>query len=203
MWVFFRSDLKDCVALFRSRRHLHDTKSKRYQYVSEALGGLYLQYDKKYWWWEIVIVLHKMIMTGAMCVVAQGSSAQLLIAVIVMLIYMLVVLKAAPFIEQSEDLSSFISCLCLTLTYVGGFALISEVDKRDIDGNKLDPTYEQDTLAYLLIGMNAICLIIEVAIFFIIDVGGCVGDLIRARRTLQNSGALSTTGKFFFLHLFV
>ena len=136
------------------------------------------------------------IMTGAMCVVAQGSSAQLLIAVLVMVVYMLVILKTSPFVEDSEDISSFISIFTLTLTYIGGFALISEVNKRDANGEALAPTYKVDTLALLLVGMNVTCLVIELAIFLVIDVGGCVGAVILAQRQLQRSNALNETPMF-------
>ena len=61
----------------------------------------------------MVVILEKMVMTGAMCVVAQGSAIQLAVATIVMLLYMLLVLKTAPFEEDSEDWSSFIGCFAL------------------------------------------------------------------------------------------
>ena len=51
----------------------------------------------------MVVILHKIIMTGALCVTAQGSSLQLLIAVITQQFYMLLVLKTAPYEEDTED----------------------------------------------------------------------------------------------------
>ena len=65
---------------------------------------------------EMVVILHKIIMTGALCVTAQGSSLQLLIAVLTQKFYMLLVLKTAPYEEDTEDWTSFISSFCLTLT---------------------------------------------------------------------------------------
>jgi hypothetical protein len=105
---------------------------------------------------------------------------------------MLLVLKTAPFVENSEDLSSFIACFTLTLTFVGGFALISEADK---DANA-ERTYDPDLLAYLLIGINVACVIIELSIFVIVDVGGCVGSLVKAQRALKHSDALGNTAMF-------
>jgi len=186
------------VWLFQSRKYLHNAgepeteQRKKHEHVKSSLGGLYLQYEPEYWWFEVVIIMHKMIMTGAMCVVAQGSSAQLLIAVLIMIVYMLTVLKTAPFVEDSEDVSSFIAVFTLTLTYIGGFALISEVNNR----GDVESTYKTDTLAIMLVGLNVVCLIVELAIFLIIDVGGCVGDVMKAQKQLQQSNALNETPMF-------
>ena len=139
----------------------------------------------------MVVILQKMIMTGAMCVVAQGSSVQLLIAILVMLMYMLLgkknlfclyngcffcselfvflsffflaVLKTAPFEADSEDWSAFVACVALTLTTIGGFALIMD-----------DPatrTYESAVLAVILIGINVLCIVIEILIVVVVDCG--------------------------------
>jgi len=102
-------------------------------------------------------------MTGAMVVVAPGSSVQLLIAVLVMLWYLMIVLKTAPYEEDSEDWSSFIACVALTLTCIGGFALI--MDKQT------DRTYEDSLLAVILIGINVFCIALDIAIVVIIDCG--------------------------------
>jgi hypothetical protein len=147
----------------------------------------------------MVVILQKMIMTGAMCVVAQGSSVQLLIAILVMLMYMLLgklknnlfclyvgcffgsellvflscflaVLKTAPFQADSEDWSAFVACVALTLTTIGGFALIMD-----------DPTtrtYESAVLAVILIGINVLCIVIEILIVVVVDCGAyerCTG----------------------------
>ena len=111
----------------------------------------------------MVVVLEKMIMTGAMCVIAPGSSLQLLVAVLVTLIYMLLVLKTAPYNEDSEDYTSFIACLTLTLTTVGGFALITD--------NLSTPTYESQLLGAVLIAMSVCCIAAEIGIVVLIDCG--------------------------------
>ena len=90
-----------------------------------------------------------------MCVIAQGSSVQLLIAILVMLFYMLLVLKTAPY--------AFIACVALTLTTIGGFALITD-----------DPTirtYESTVLTIVLIGINVICFVLEIILVVVFDCG--------------------------------
>ena len=131
--------------------------------MKASFGGLYLQYEEKYWWFEMVVVLQKMIMTGAMCVIAPGSSLQLLAAVLVTLIYMLLVLKTAPYGEDSEDYTSFVACLTLTLTTVGGLLLIMD--------NLSTPTYESQVLGALLIAMSVCCIAVEIGIVVLIDCG--------------------------------
>ena len=111
----------------------------------------------------MVVILQKMIMTGAMCVVAQGSSVQLLIAIMVMLFYMLLVLKTAPFKEDSEDWSAFVACVALTLTTIGGFALVTD--------KATDRTYESAVLAVILIGINLACLGTDFIIVLVVDCG--------------------------------
>ena len=103
-------------------------------------------------------------MTGAMCVVAPGSSVQLLLAVLVMLIYTMTILKTAPYEEDTEDWSSFIACSALTLTTIGGFALIMD------DPNA--PTYETILLSHLLIGINIVCFAIDILIVVVFDCDG-------------------------------
>ena len=109
----------------------------------------------------MVIIIQKMLMTGAMCVIAPGSSLQLLVAVLVTLIYMLLVLKTAPYEEDSEDHTSFVACLTLTLTTVGGLLLITDIGKT--------PTYESTLLGGLLVGMAISCIVVEIGIVVLFD----------------------------------
>ena len=112
----------------------------------------------------MVVILQKMVMTGAMCVVAQGSSVQLLIAILVMLSYMLLVLKTAPYEEDSEDWSAFVACVALTLTTIGGFALMTD--------NQNARTYESKVLGLILIGINGVCIALEIIIVVVFDCDG-------------------------------
>ena len=102
-------------------------------------------------------------MTSAICVIAPGSSLQLLVAVLVTLIYMLMVLKTAPYEEDSEDYTSFVACLTLTLTTIGGLLLIMD--------NLSTPTYQSQVLGALLIAMSVCCIAAEIGIVVLIDCG--------------------------------
>ena len=149
--------------LYKNRRHLFDKTSKEYERVTASLGGLYLQYEEKYWWFEMVVIIQKMFMTGAMCVIAPGSSLQLLIALLVTLMYMLLVLKTAPYEEDSEDYSSFMACLTLTITTIGGFALIMD----DLN----TPTYESEIVGIVLISITVCCIFVHIGIVVLLDCG--------------------------------
>jgi len=111
----------------------------------------------------MVIILHKMIMTGAMCIVAPGSSIQLLVAVLIQMFYMLLVLKVAPYENASEDYTSIVASLCLTMTMIGGFALITD--------NPSNQTYQTNLLGIVLIGQNIFCITIDILIVIWFDCG--------------------------------
>ena len=102
-------------------------------------------------------------MTGAMCVVAQGSAIQLAVATIVMLLYMLLVLKTAPFEEDSEDWSSFIGCFALCLTSFCGLCLIMD--------DPLDPAFDSNVMMVILITLNALAMMIQIGIVVLLDGG--------------------------------
>ena len=114
-------------------------------------------------WFEMAVMIEKMVMTGAMCVVAQGSSVQLLIAILIMQFYMLLVLKTAPYEADSEDWTAFIACVALTLTTIGGFALIMD--------DPTQRTYESTVLTIVLIGINAVCFTLDILIVIVFDCG--------------------------------
>ena len=77
----------------------------------------------------------------------------------------LAVLKTAPFEADSEDWTAFVACVALTLTTIGGFALIMD-----------DPTtrtYESYVLAIVLIGINVVCIALEIFIVVVFDCNAC------------------------------
>ena len=79
------------------------------------------------------------------------------------LFFFLAVLKTAPFEADSEDWTAFVACVALTLTTLGGFALITD-----------DPTtrtYESAVLAVILIGINVLCTATEILIVVFVDCG--------------------------------
>ena len=160
------------IVLWRSRKYLHNVDSPHHEIVKSRLGALYLQYEPQYWWFELVIILEKMVMTGAMCVVAQGSALQLVVANIVMLLYMLLVLKTAPFEEDSEDWSSFVGCFALCITTLGGLCLIMD--------DPLDPTFDSNVMMILLVALNILSMSVQLGIMVLLDCG--VWDRLCMRR---------------------
>ena len=124
-----------------------------------TLGGLYAQYEPRFWWFELANLLTKMLMTGALVIAAPGSPVQLLAATLVMLGSVLLVLKTSPFVEDGEDVMSFVSTLSLVLTTLGGFTLIMDQRAKDDDGNHT-PTFDADAIGVGLVVLN--CLVITV-----------------------------------------
>ena len=136
----------------------------------------------------MAVMIEKMVMTGAMCVVAQGSSVQLLIAILIMQFYMLLVLKTAPYEADSEDWTAFIACVALTLTTIGGFALIMD--------DPTQRTYESTVLTIVLIGINAVCFALDILIVIVFDCGtyerctGGNGNDAKSSKATNNSKVL-------------
>ena len=100
-----------------------------------------------------------------------------------LLSYFLAVLKTAPFEADSEDWTAFVACVALTLTTIGGFALITD-----------DPTtrtYGSAVLAVILIGINVFCIAIEILIVVFVDCG--LGE--RCQRRCRGGGGDEKTGK--------
>jgi hypothetical protein len=98
------------------------------------------------------------------------------------LFFFLAVLKTAPFEADSEDWTAFVACVALTLTTLGGFALITD-----------DPTtrtYESAVLAVILIGINVFCIAIEILIVVFVDCG--LGK--RCQRRWRGGGGDEKTG---------
>jgi hypothetical protein len=73
-------------------------------------------------------------MTGALCVIGENSTKPL-IAVLFQLAFLLIVLKTAPYEDDDDDLSSFISSLAIVLTCLCGFALSASRD--EFSGNAI------------------------------------------------------------------
>ena len=98
------------------------------------------------------------------------------------LFFFLAVLKTAPFEADSEDWTAFVACVALTLTTIGGFALIMD-----------DPTtrtYESAVLAVILIGINVLCIATEILIVVFVDCG--LGE--RCQRYCRGGGGVEKTG---------
>ena len=91
-------------------------------------------------------------------------------------------MKTAPFEAASEDWSSFVACVALTLTTIGGFALITD--------EPTTRTYESAVLAVILIGINVFCIAIEILIVVFVDCG--LGE--RCQRCCRGGGGDEKTG---------
>ena len=107
------------MLLWCNKKHLHDEESLRHHYVETAFGGLYTQFEPQYWWFELVNLLNKTLMCGGLAMLAPGTSYQILFAVIIMLLHLLVVLKLAPYVKDTEDWSCIICTMSLMLTSLG------------------------------------------------------------------------------------
>jgi hypothetical protein len=117
------------VIIWRNRKRLHEPK------IESMYGDLYRQYESSWAFWEVCLQLQKCLLTGAMVAIAPGSPLQLLIATCVCLAYLLLVLHAAPYKGDLEDRLAFLVSLCLTISLLFGFALITD----DPDNTTFDP----------------------------------------------------------------
>jgi hypothetical protein len=144
------------LSLWRRRGALFDARAPGHAETVAALGGLYLQFDHEYWYFQMLDMLMKCFMTGAMCIVSPGTPMQLAIGTLCLLFWLLLVLKTAPFLKDSEDRSSFASSLALTLTSFAGFALIMD--------DPVAPTFPAASIAVVLIVVNALCLAFQLTV---------------------------------------
>ena len=120
-------------------------------------------------------------MCGGLVVLSPGSPSQVLCAVLIMLFHMLVVLRASPFLRDSEDVSSFISSLGLTLMYLG--ALQSSNEKSYANANLSYASAILDVLPIVCIG-------VVLGIMFVMDCGVC-NVCLRACRKSESEGKAS------------
>ena len=116
--------------LFKNRKHLWDLNSPKHAGVKTELGGLYQQYEPKFWWFELVVISNKMMMTGGLSVVEPGSPVQLVLALLTMQSLLLITLKLGPFESFMDDVVAFLSSMALSLTTLGGLALIMDDEEE-------------------------------------------------------------------------
>merc|ERR1711865_340036 len=169
------------VLMFRNRKILHDETSSKHRAMKNALGGLYIQYEPEYWWFELAILLNKTMMCGGLVVLNPGSPTQVVCAILIMLFHLLLVLKTAPYVSDSEDWTAFASSLGLTLTYVG--ALLKMLKDRQRD------EYDVNELNYADTAMNCLpiaCVAIVVLIMIFVDCS--VWKYMRGKKRKQNNG---------------
>jgi len=172
--------------LWHNKKHLHDASSPKHQLIQNALGGMYTQYEPKYWWFEIFLLINKTMMCGGLVMFQPGTSIQVLVGTLIMLCHLLVVLKMSPFESDGEDMSSFLSSLTLTLTTLGGFALMT--DKPDPGESK---TFDSEALAYVLVGISIACIVSQILITIFIDCG--LWDCMTNKKSDGEGGTCTTT----------
>ncbi len=107
-----------------------------------------MQYEPRYYYWEVTVILKKMLLTGAMTIIAAGSSAQLVIALVIVLFNMVLVLKAGPYVDATDDYLASLTSLQMLMTLLGGIMI--KTDNPD------DPTYDPAMLEGLLIAINSL-----------------------------------------------
>ena len=113
-----------------------------------------------------MILVNKTMMCGGLVVLSPGSPSQVVCAILIMVFHMLLVLKIAPYINNSEDWSSFSSSLGLTMTYIG--ALIQMLQSRQRE------EFNLKELRYVGIAMDVLpimCVSIVVVIMIFVDCG--------------------------------
>ena len=99
-------------------------------------------------------------------VLNPGSPTQVVCAILIMLFHLLLVLKTAPYVSDSEDWSAFASALGLTLTYVGALIkMLQEQRRKEYDVSELN--YADTAIDVLPIA----CVAIVVVIMIFVDCG--------------------------------
>ena len=100
---------------------------------------------------------------GGLVMTSPGTSLQVLIAILIMLSHLLIVLKLSPYENQSEDWTSFLASLTLTLTTIGGFALMTS------------PEFQSETnsggMGVVLVAISVLCLVSQIGITIFMDCG--------------------------------
>ena len=124
-------------------------------------------------------------MCGGLVVLNPGSPTQVVCAILIMQFHLLLVLKTAPYVSDSEDWSAFASALGLTLTYVGALIKMLQEQRRK--------EYDVSELHYADTAMNVLpiaCVAIVVVIMIFVDCGlwNCMSGKKRKRSGVKNGG---------------
>ena len=130
-----------------------------------------------------MVLLNKTMMCGGLVVLSPGSPLQVVCAILIMLFHMLLVLKTAPYIKDSEDWSSFAASLGLTLMYVSALVKMMQTRQRQ----EFDPT----ELSYAGITMDALpilCISTVIVIIIFADCGLWNMLMCRKKKRKSNSG---------------
>ena len=116
-----------------------------------------------------MILLNKtMMMCGGLVILSPDFPAQVLCAIFILQFHMLLVLKTAPYINDSKDWSSFLLSLGLTLMYVGALVqmLQSQQQREEFDPKELS-YYAGIALATLPV--MCISIVVVIMIFVVVN----------------------------------
>tara|TARA_B110000090_G_scaffold6039_1_gene6261 strand:+ start:850 stop:1326 length:477 start_codon:yes stop_codon:yes gene_type:complete len=80
-----------------------------------------------------MVLLNKTMMCGGLVILAPGSPLQVLFAILIMMFHLLIVLKLAPYVKDSEDWSAFLSTLGLCLLSLGAYSMMIELDPHQLE----------------------------------------------------------------------
>ena len=128
-------------------------------------------------------------MCGGLVILNPGSPTQVVCAILIMLLHLLLVLKTAPYVRESEDWTAFASSLGLTLTYVGALIKMLKVRQRS--------KYDSNELYYADTAMNILpiaCVSIVVLIMILVD-GGLL-NYIQGKRSQKSNESLTQVQPF-------
>ena len=104
-----------------------------------------------------------MVMTGMLCIIGQGTTVQPMVATFIQFCYLLVVLKLAPYISDSDDWASIINSMSIVLTLQCGFALMT--DSTD------DPQYNKTLMDVLITSLVIGSVLIQLGIIVLFKCG--------------------------------
>ena len=99
-------------------------------------------------------------MCGGLVVMAPGSPLQVLCAVLIMLLHLLFVLKFAPYVKDSEDISAFVSALGLCLLSLGAYTMMLDLGEE-----------QMKMIGVITTVLPLMCLVILLGIMFFVDCG--------------------------------
>ena len=169
-----------CIVLYKNRKRLHLPS------VEAEYGDLYKPYENHWYFWECILMVQKCLLTGAMCAIMPGSPIQLLIALLIVLSYLLIVLKAAPYKGILEDTLAFVTSLCLSLSLMLGFAIITDTSDAKV--------FNMTTMGIFLIAINVLPFFFLIfALLKIVRKGSDVGIIAEKKTAESNVTVLDST----------
>ena len=124
--------------LYRFREHFHDTTHHRHREVRGRLGMFLNQFEEKHWSFEVVNLLFKLVLTGILCVVAPGTPFQIIVAFGVCTVNFMVLLREAPYQEDTADRLAITAAMSLAVTLLAGFVAIANQHMDIVQPRNLD-----------------------------------------------------------------